>query len=56
MRQQKSRSASTIDSHHAAMQASGLSLLCILSGAEERNGFVKLQQRLLVTHTPVPAL
>jgi hypothetical protein len=29
------------------MRASGLSLLCKHSGAEERNAFVKLQQRLL---------
>jgi hypothetical protein len=56
MRQQKTRSGLIKDVHHAAMQASGLSLLCIHSGAEERNGFVKLQQRLLVMHTPVPAL
>jgi hypothetical protein len=56
MRQQKTRSASIKNLQQAAEQASGLPLLCIHSGAEERNGFVKLQQRLLVKHTPVLAL
>jgi hypothetical protein len=56
MRQQKWRSAAVPTRYQAVTQASRLSLLCKHSGAEERNAFVKQQQRLLPKHTPVTAL